>query len=85
MDSNLEMLVECENCGHETQLVGTKAAVKYLPKTVHFGSLNRYALQKKIPALYTDGGYHFRKIDLINFTPPEGRKRVKTNDTTATS
>ena len=85
MDSNLEMLVECEHCGHETQLVGTKAAVKYLPKTVHFGSLNRYALQKKIPALYTDGGYHFWKIALINFTPPQGRKREKTNDTTATS
>ena len=85
MDSNLEMLVECEHCGNSIELLGTKEAVKYLPKSVHFGSLNRYAVQKKIPALYTDGGYHFRKIDLINFTPPQGRKRVKTNDTTATS
>ena len=58
MDSNLEMLVECEHCGHETQLVGTKAAVKYLPEPVHFGSLNRYALQKKY--------LHFTQMEVTN-------------------
>jgi len=77
MASTLTMVIECENCNHQNKLVGTKDATKHLPKPVHFGSLNRYALQKRIPSVHTEGGYYFRINDLQNFIAPLGRKKAE--------
>ena len=85
MASNLTIVIECSNCGHSNELIGTKEACKKLPKPVHFGSLTRYALQKRIPSVPIVGGDYFREIDLLNFIAPVGGKKAKTNDTTATS